>query len=312
MNTDPHDWDHEEREALAAVRDQIDALRRRHADDPPYEMLRAAQADALPADLQAAVAEHLAASRLSRTLADGIGEDGPALSEADAERLLARIKKEAAATGDAGIGRARVWGWLRPALAGAGLVAIASLVWIVSKTTEVGEPLGPPETQVVVALPPETPPFLLPFDKPDVRLSMASLTWRGASPAADQDNQLLRDLKPGLDAFRQGDYATANEQLTALAGRYPDAIEIPYYQGVSRLFLADYTGAIAAFEAASAIGDQTFAADVAWYRAVAEQRAGRVAEARTRLETICAARGPDAARACTAIEQMARAAASPQ
>lgn len=309
MNTDRDDWDREEREALSGLDDQIDAMRRRHVNDPPIEWLRAAHADALPGDLQTSVSEHLAASMMSRTLAEGLGEDAPVLSDAEQERLLARIMKDARKES----APASAWKWFRPVLVGSGIVAVASLVWVVSKGTEVGERLGPPETQVVVALPPAVPPFLLPFEKPDVRLGMGALTWRGSSPATTDDgNQLLIDLKPGLDAYRRNDYATANRELTALASRHPGTIEILFYQGVSRLFLNDYSGAIAAFDAADAVGDRTFAADVAWYRAVAEQRSGNVAQARAHLEAICGAHGPDAARACTAIEQLSKDPVSPQ
>ena len=311
MSTDRHDWDREEREALAGLEDQIDAMRRRHVGNPPIELLRAAHADALPPDLQASVSEHLAASPMSRSLAEGLGEDAASLSAEEQDRLLARIMKEASASasGYGETGRKSGWGWLRPVLLTSGVVAMASLVWVVSRETEVGERIGPPETQVVVALPPEAPPFLLPFEKPDVRLGMGALTWRGAKPSTDDGNQLLTDLKPGLDAYRRGDYATADRELTALATRYPGTIEILFYQGVSRLFGNDLSGAIASFEAAGAIGDRTFAADVAWYRAVAEQRAGNAAGARARLETICGARAADAARACTALEQIAKASA---
>jgi hypothetical protein len=313
VNTDRHDWDREEREALAGLENQIDAMRRRHIGGPPIELLRAAQADALPSDLQASVAEHLAASPMSRALAEGLGEDAPSLSAEDQDRLLARIVNEARKESAPSVG----WGWLRPVLLGTGVVAMASLVWIVSKETEVGERIGAPETQVVVALPPAAPPFLLPFEKPDVRLSMSALTWRGSKPASDDaasapGNQLLTDLKPGLDAYRRGDYAAADRELTALANRYPGTIEILFYQGVSRLFLEDPSGAIASFDAADTVGDRTFAADVAWYRAVAEQRAGNATAARARLESICGARGDDATRACTALEQLAKASANPQ
>ena len=309
MSTDRDDWDREERQALAGLEDQIDAMRRRHTGDPPFELLRAARAEVLPEDLQTSVSEHIAASAMSRTLADGSGDDVPALSDADQERLLARIVKEARKES----APAGAWGWLRPVLVGSGIVALAALVWVVSKRTEVGERLGPPDTQVVVALPPAAQPFLLPFEKPDVRLGMGALTWRGSKPTATEDsNQLLADLKPGLDAYRRNDYAEANRALTALASRYPGTIEILFYQGVSRLFLNDYAGAIASFEAAEAIGDRTFAGDVAWYRAVAEQRAGRDAQARARLDAICNARGPDAPRACTALAQLAKPSATPR
>jgi hypothetical protein len=309
VSTDRHDWDREERQALAGLEDQIDAMRRRHVGDPPLELLRAARADALPEDLHTSVSEHLAASAMSRTLADGLGDDAPALSDDEQERLFARIMKDARKEA----APASAWGWLRPVFVGTGIVAVASLVWIVSKGTEVGERLAPPETQVVVALPPAVPPFLLPYEKPDVRLGMEALTWRGSSPSkSDDGTQLLADLKPGLDAYRKNDYATANRELTALVSRYPGTIEILFYQGVSRLFLNDYAGAIAAFDAADAVGDRTFASDVAWYRAVAEQRSGNDAQARAQLDAICQARGSDAGRACTALEQMAKAPANPR
>jgi hypothetical protein len=307
VSTDRHNWDREERQALAGLEDQIDAMRRRHVGAPPFELLRAARADALPDDLQTAVSEHLGASPMSRTLAEGLGEDAPVLSAEEQERLLARIMKDARKEA----APASVWGWLRPVLLGTGIVAVASLVWVVSKGTDVSD--APPDSQVVVALPPAVPPFLLPFEKPDVRLSMSALTWRGSAPSATDDgNQLLADLKPGLDAYRGNDYATANRELTALVSRYPGTIEILFYQGVSRLFLNDYAGAIAAFDAADAVGDRTFASDVAWYRAVAEQRSGHDAQARGQLNAVCNARGSDAGRACTALEQLAKAPANPQ
>jgi hypothetical protein len=301
VTTDRHAWDRDERDALAGLEDQIEAMRQRHAGDPPFELLRAAHADALPSDLQAAVTEHLSVSAMSRTLAEGLGEDGPTLTAEEQDRLFARIMKEAGKSDEP----SRIWSWLRPAFLGSGIVAVASLVWLVSSKTEMSERIAPPETTVVVALPPAAPPFLLPFEKPDVRLGMGALTWRGST---GDSNQLLADLKPGLDAYRSGDYATADRELTALATKYPGTIEILFYQGVSRLFLNDLPGALGSLTAADAIGDRTFAADVSWYRAVAEQRSGMLTESRTRLDGLCRAGGDGAARACGALEQLAKAA----
>jgi hypothetical protein len=299
VKTDRGDWDREEREAIAGLDEQLEAMRRRHAGDPPFELLRAAHGDALPSDLQAAVSEHIASNELSRTLAEGLGDDEPELTSEDRDRLYGRIMTAATTPAEPTSG----WGWLRPIFLGSGIVAVAALVWLVSIETESPERLGPPERTVVVATPPAAPPFLLAFDKPEVRLGMAALTWRGAPG----DNQLLADLKPGLDAYRQGDYATANRELTALESRYPATIEVLFYQGVSRLFLNDLDGAIGSLTAAEAIGDRTFAADVTWYRAVAEQHAGNVAAARTRLDALCRAKDDGAARACAAIEEMTKA-----
>lgn len=304
MSTERHDWDRDEREGLAGLEKQVEAMRRRHRDDPPFELLRAARGDALPPDLQAAVSEHLSDSAFSQTLSDGLGQDDePLLTKEESDRLFARIVKEAGRAPQS----ARGWGWFRSAMIGATALAAASVMWFVVNRQPAVQPLAPPESTVAVAQPPPLPPFLLPLEKPDVRLSMAALTWRGTATA---DNQLLADLKPGLDAYRQGDYATANRELTALDARYPKTIEILFYQGVSRLFVNDLQGAIASLTAADALGDRMFADDVSWYRAVAEQRAGNVAGARARLEVLCRAKGDNAARACTALDQLASAGSS--
>ena len=61
--------------------------------------------------------------------------------------------------------------------------------------------MAPPERTVVVALPPAAPPFLLPFDKPEVRLGMGALTWRGSDgrqqPAARRSQARTRCVPPG-------------------------------------------------------------------------------------------------------------------
>jgi len=300
------DWDPEERDALAGVEDQIETMRRRHAGAPPFDVLRAAQQDALPPELQSSVSSYIASTPLARTLAEGIGAEEPSLTSGEQARLLARVIKEA--------GRAQetrgIRAWFRPAMVGVSLVAIASIVWLVGYRTRIDGPIANPGPAVAVATPPEVPAFLLPIDKPDVKLSMAALTWRGSTTS--DSNQLLADLKPGLDAYRQGDYAAANRDLSALASKYPGTIEILFYQGISRLFLNDPAGAIESLSAAEAVGDRTFAADIAWYRAVADERAGHGADARTRLEAVCAAKSEGAERACQALKQLPSSSSAPR
>jgi hypothetical protein len=306
VSTNSYDWDRDEQEALAGLEDQIEAMRTRHRADPPFELLRAAHGDALPSDLQAAVSEHISERAFSRTLAEGLGDDEPELSREDEQRLLARITRDARNASEP----ARTWGWLRPVIAGVGIAAVASLAWFVVDRKPVAGPAATPESTVAVATPPAAP-FLLPVDKPDVKIGLAALTWRGSSQG---NNQLLADLKPGLDAYRAGDYATAERELTALASRYPGTIEILFYQGISKLFLNDAAGAVTSLSAAEAVGYPSFAGDVSFYRAVAEQRAGNTADARSRLEALCGAKaGADsqgAARACAALAQITAASSS--
>ena len=105
MSNRRDDWDGDEREALDGLEAELSEIRRRHRDDPSLAMLRAADKDALPQELQARVDRHLRESPWSRALVDGLRETG-ADDHLDAEsedRLLERIMRTAAAErGDRG------------------------------------------------------------------------------------------------------------------------------------------------------------------------------------------------------------------
>lgn len=156
--------------------------------------------------------------------------------------------------------------------------------------------------------PPDTPlaqaaPFVLPFGKPEVRLSAGALVWRGESASASSDDvqRYLADLKPALDAYRNGDYVRADAALTALRQRYPAAIEVLFYQGASRLLRDDPKGALEPLGEAARHPDQAFAADLALLLAAAEQRTGQTEAARARLRSGCAPARAQSARLCAAL-----------
>lgn len=296
MSTHPDDIDREERDALAGLEEQLEALRDRHRGDPPLELLRAARADALPSELQDAAGEHLSKSEWSRALVEGLEHEEPVLDPQAHRRLYAKIDGRIAQERDSqGF---KIWFrylLITPAIA----VAVLAIWFVVYRPDQtVLQPIATPPP-VAVAPAGDAPVFQLALDKPDVRLSPASLTWRGAT----NDNQLLADLKPALDAYRQNDYESTNRLLTPLATQYPNAVEVHFYQGISRLFLAEPALAINSFAAAEKVADDTFIADILWYRAIAEQHAGNNADARARLEALChGSRSPQ--RACAALEQL--------
>lgn len=296
----PHtaDWDREERDALKDVEHELDALRARHADDPPLDVLRAARGHALPDELQARVSSHLSGSAWSRRLVEGADDVDAALTAEDQRRILDRIRR--------GTGETRplsVWSrlWI-PALATAGIAVIA--VAVVHRGDQPVGPTGPvavtPGTPTVPA-PSPAPRFQLVLEKPDVKLSPGAFTYRGTVG----DKGFLADVKPALDAYRRDDYALANREFSALASRYPQSVEVVFYQGISRLFLNDTAGADDALTIADRLNEPTFAADVAWYRAIVDQRAGRVADARTRLDGLCRAENhARRAQACDAANRL--------
>ena len=107
-------------------------------------------------------------------------------------------------------------------------------------------------------------------------------------------------VAPGIRAYRSGDYATAERELAALQPRYPNSVEVPFYLGVSRLFLGDAENARSALEEARRVSDESFAPAVDWYLAVADERAGRRSDAHDALERVCGAAGEYREKACEA------------
>ena len=286
-------WDRDEREALEGFERELESLRERHERDLPLELLRAARHDALSPDVQADAAERLASDPWSRALVEGLDEAEPTLSADDRQRMLLRIQRQAQRP------EARAWSmWLRPVLASMAVLAIAVAAWT-WRSGSAPQTTPQPESQTAAATPPAQR-YQMPLDKPDVMLSAAALTWRGAG----SENRLLADLKPAVDAFRQDDYARATREFAALENRYPNSVEVFYYGGVSRLFVNDPAGAIAALERAGELADEAFSPHITWYRAIAEHRAGREADARAQLTSLCAGASERKGRACEALKQL--------
>lgn len=305
MTTPRDGWDRDERELLEALGDEIEAVRARHEKDPPLSLLRAAGEDVLPEALETTAGEHLSNSAWSRALVEGLDDVEATLSAEDQDRLLQRIRRDARS----GEGAAGSWTWLwRPVLAATSLAALGIVAWVTWQAARPGAELpGTPEGTIAVAPPPTTPPFELAIDKPEVKLSAAALTWRGRS---GDDNQLLSDAREAFDAYRRGDYALAARAFTTLQSRYPESVEMAFYLGVSHLLQGEAEAAIRALEEAEALGVPEFADDIAWYRALAEHRAGKSPGAEARLASICRQAGSRSAQACEALERL-RAASRP-
>ena len=294
MNAPADGWERDERDALEPLEEELASIRARHANDPSLDLLRAAQADALPPDLQARVSEHLTESEWSRALVSGANDVEHSLDATASDRLLARITQSATAR-PSWFSSIRLVSRL---LAAAAAVVIIAALWVSRRGTAPASTAPPVARQTVARN--EPPPFELPLQKPDVRLSVAALTFRG-TPAP---SSLVDDLAPALDAFRASDYARSAQALQPLEGKYPAAIEPPYYRGLSLLFMNDAAGAIAELQKAARLADDTFSADVTWYLAVAQQRAGRIADARAALDTLCRTPNPHKSAACDGLSKL--------
>lgn len=296
MTTPRDGWDSDERNALDGFEEELAELRARHASDPSIELLRAADADALPEELQAEVTDHLRKSAWSRALVEGLREARPddGLDAASEQRLFERIQRESGA----GSATARGRQWAIAGLAIAATVLIAVMVTRRPEMTATPEMAAAPDipTTAAPARPPEPAP--IPVSRPEVKLSAAVLTWRGNA----SQNPLLRDLGPAFESYRAGDYGRASAAFDKLAAVYPNVIDVLFYQGVSHLLAGDAQGAIAPLSAAGRLADATFADDAAWFLAVAQQRSGQ--DARARFSALCRAGRAYSSEACNAVAQL--------
>lgn len=309
----PPDWTDDERDALGGLEADLDVIRQRHAGDPPLELLRAGRASSLPEPLQGQISTHLDESAWSRALVDGLDDALPAqpLDNVTEMRILARLR----AVTDAG--RPAWHGWAAGGLAVAAALILA--VFVVTGrsgslprlpaesaapasevTARSGAPAPVPNAPVTPASP-ATSETTLAFARAEIKLSAAALTWRGAAEA----NPYLQALKPALDAYRDGRDEEADRLFAALAGRFPAAVEVAYFHGVTRMLLGDFGGAVPLLARAVALDDVQFTEDATWYLAVAEHNAGRHDAARVRLQRLCRESGARRAEACAAVDRLA-------
>lgn len=277
----PDDWDPDERDAVTDLQEELNAMRARHAGDPPLALLRAARGEALPEPLQARIIQHLSESAWSRTLVEGADAAEVSLTPSEEQQILDRVQSQ-----NAGASSPLRWNrfWI-PALAAVGAAVLLVVVFgRIDRAVPSIEPPAATATAPAVPAPAvPSPSFAVALSKPDIKLNPAAFAFRGV----ENEKQFFADLKRALDAFRESDYARADREFAGLAPRYPKSVEVAFYQGVSRIYLNDLEGADRSLAAAEQLNDASFGFEVMWYRAIVDGRAGRTASARTRLDTLC-------------------------
>ncbi len=297
MKTPADGWDEDEQQIPEGLARELAAAGRR-GEQPPLDVLRAAGEGVLPGELEASAQAHLARNQRTRGLIGALNDSAALDAEAET-RLFNRITQETRAADRER--RSPPWRW--QVAAALGTVALVGSAWWMTRRADPAIVMAPPPAvaahapQRATPAAPAPPAFLIPLERPRVRISLRAMTWRGQGA----DNPVLVALKPALEAFRAGDDATADREFAIVAERYPDLVEAALYQGVARLFLNDWSGAAVHLKRAQAIGDPAFAGDVAWYLAIAEERSGDVAAAQLRLRSICDRDG--SAKACELLPE---------
>jgi hypothetical protein len=161
------------------------------------------------------------------------------------------------------------------------------------------EPQPPTVTPPVEAPAAQSPLWASLSTAPDVRLPPdLVLTMRGVD--GDRD-AFLKVFGEAIAPYRAGRFAEAAAALTPVAERYADVVEVSFYLGTARLLSGAAPEAIEPLRRAR--GSAVVGEDARWLEAVALQRAGRESDARTSLQALCAAPGPNRERACAVIKQ---------
>lgn len=301
MNDDFDVRDDAEMDAWLRREGQVTRAARERCPDP--DALLARRSEFVSDDVRERLEAHIASCDACARLVAGL--DQLHLDEADAStaaRVLARVTAPASNRGR----------WMLPVAAGIALLIGASLWWRVyaprSVTPTQVASAGPSAPLAPLSLPgPPSPPSagtvaLWTIDPLPVTLAISSLdASRGATPAPGTPS---RELVDALLTYEHGDYARAAEQLSAVTSAQPDSGDAWLYLGVSQLMTNRPADAIAPLaHAADAVrANRRDAVD--WYRATAEQRAGRVEDARARLAALCGRPGEFHDRACAASARL--------
>ena len=297
-----------------ALRQEAAAWRLARSGCPDPDLLLARRSELLDADVHAALHDHIAScDACARLVADlesmKLDAPDPAIESA----VLARVRQGGSPTKSwrlplaaavvIGCGAAIAW-WMR---APAALIPAPPGVAVSTPTGSPSPPGGAsaaapggamadkavdkPVTTAVTMWTVEALPVRVPLSAVGVSRSAEN---RAASAA----------LVDALAPYQAGRYADAVPALQEVARSHPESGEAALYLGVA-LLLADQPGdALAPLERAARQVETARRADVEWYRATAEQRAGRTSAARDRLAALCAAAGGYQQRACAATQAL--------
>jgi hypothetical protein len=271
----------------ALLRREGTAWRATRRSCPHPDLLMARKSEVIDGDVRAAIRTHLEACEACRRLAADL--DGLGLEQPDMETEQ-RVRERVAAPA----GR-RVPAWI-PAAAVVALGVSAALWWTRSSSHTVEEP---PATVARVPPAPSTRPkpvALWEVQAPAIRLPITGIgaSRSGAGRASDTA------LADALEGYRTGRLADSIAPLERLAETQPDSPGVNFYLGVAYLLSNRAPDAVGPLERARPIAEAGRRAEIDWYLATAEQRAGRIDAARTRLRALCEAPGEYRDRACAA------------
>ena len=248
---------------------------------PSFAELQAAAAGVLSEDDERAIAAHQDSCASCRALGAAAREwEGPPLPDDARDRIARRA-------GGIAVRASSRAPWLLP-LAAALVLAVLTPFLLRER---VRRPPDHPPTQS-----PPVPAFVLPLEKLD-RRTPPGVVVRG-------EDAFESELGAALVPYEAGDLEAAAARLEALARRHPDAASPRLYLGVVDLLRGRPGEAARSLEGAEPLARTFWGPSVRWYLAVARERSG--GDAQAPLRALCAVEGEYRARACAALDALAR------
>ncbi|MBL8214908.1 MAG: hypothetical protein JNK87_29580 [Bryobacterales bacterium] len=311
----PADFDDDERALFESKGAVLPAA---GAGCPKPDVLQAAMEGVLPEGWQQQVDTHVASCGLCTMLTASLREaEAEPLTPLESRRIRSRLSLPPLAVVRSEKPRQPWWsrGWAAAGLAIAGAAAAITTLIIfnperprqqqpVAERKPASQPEPVPQPQVASVKP------RLPLTAAPLRLPLGALTMRGEEPGTDQ--AYLQKLGAALKPYRAASYKESAAALAVLATAYPEAVEPPFYEGVSLLFLDKPADAAARLERARSLANQALAGEIPWYLAIAYERSGRGAESQALLQAVCAATGPHRAEACKIASEATPGAGQPR
>ncbi len=272
-----------------ALRQEAAAWQLARSGCPDPDLLLARRSELLDADVRAALEDHIAScdacARLVSDL-DSMQLDAP--DPAIESAVLARVRKSGPPSQF----------WRLPLAAALVIGCAGTFAWWMRAPGAPSAPHAP--VAPVAPVSPVAPVAMWTVEALPVRVPLSAV---GVSRSAENRAASVA-LLDALAPYQAGRYADAIPALREVARLYPESGEAALYLGVT-LLLADQPGdALAPLERAARQVESARRADVEWYRATAEQRAGQTSEARDHLAALCAAAGGYQQRACAATQAL--------
>lgn len=257
---------------------------------PAPGLLLAAQSDAVPEQVHAAVRSHLEQCPFCQGLLRDLAEpEFVGLTDETRQSIRAKIPNAEPPRR----AKRNWWLWVAVPVAASLLIGFFYL-----------RPAAPPVEEVAAVpeaaapAPPEQASALLKLTKPAIQLPAAALLFRGGDEG--REGALIE----GIAAFRRDDYPAAARLLGRAAKQQPEIAEAHFYLGVSLLFLERGAEARAALERAEAVAEGDLGRHAAWYLAIAHSANGDRKAAAQSLERVCREAGARQDEACRALAEL--------